>query len=101
MNCCQGVVEILLQPRFVNSDTQYSWCAEISIGVQQLTPVTPKRRWGGTPTDASAAVVTHRLLSSAMYSNDDNDWPVHSWMLFSVTYAVLLCGDYHLLFPVE
>ena len=44
-----------------------------------LTPVMPKCRWG-TPTEVSAAIVAHRLLSSAMRSND-NDWPVHSLML--------------------
>ena len=36
---------------------------------------------GDTPTDASATMGVHRLLSSAMRSNDDNDWPVHSLML--------------------
>ena len=36
---------------------------------------------GGTPTDASAALVAHRLLSSVMRSNDANDWPGHSLML--------------------
>ena len=34
-----------------------------------------------TQSDASAAIVSHRLLSSAMRSNDDNYWPVHSFML--------------------
>ena len=36
----------------------------------------------GTPIDASAAMVAHRLQSYAMPSNDDNDWHVHSFMLF-------------------
>ena len=31
----------------------------------------------GTPTDASATMVAHRLLLYAMRSNGDNDWPVH------------------------
>ena len=65
----------------------------------QLTPTTPKRRWG-TPTDASAAMVSHRLLSSATRSNDDNDLQVHSFMFPSMISAVFLCDDHHLLFPV-
>ena len=49
----------------------------------QLTPLTPKHSSrAGTPTDASAVMVAHRLLSSsAIRSNDDSDWPVHSSML--------------------
>ena len=35
----------------------------------------------GTPTDACAAMVGRRLLSSAIRSNDDNDWPAHSLIL--------------------
>ena len=35
----------------------------------------------GTPTDPSAAMVSHGLLSSAMCSNGNNDWHVHSLML--------------------
>ena len=31
---------------------------------------------GGTPTDPSAVMVAHRLLSSTMHSNNNNDWPV-------------------------
>ena len=46
----------------------------------QLTPMTPRHRCR-TPTDATVVMVTHRLLSSAIRSNDDNDWPVHSLML--------------------
>ena len=42
--------------------------------------MTLKRRWS-TPSDASAATVAHRLLSSAMHSSDDNDWPVNSLRL--------------------
>ena len=57
------------------------------------------RRWGN-PTDTSTAKVAHKLLSSAMHSNDDNDWAVHSLMLPSMIYVVYLCDDYHLLFPV-
>ena len=34
-----------------------------------------------TPTDAFAAMVAHRLLPSAMRSNDDSDRPVNSLML--------------------
>ena len=48
----------------------------------KLIPVTPVRRRWGTPIDASVATTAHRPLSSAMRSNDDNDWPVHSLMLF-------------------
>ena len=56
---------------------------------------------GGTPTNASAAMVAHRLLSS-MRSIYDNDWPVHSLMfsLFGLGYTILLCNDSHLLFRV-
>ena len=42
--------------------------------------MTPKHCWG-IPTDASAAMVAHGVLSTAMHINDDNDWPVHSLML--------------------
>ena len=38
--------------------------------------MTQRRRWG-TQTDASAVMAVHRLLSSAMRSNDDIDWSVH------------------------
>ena len=37
---------------------------------------------GTTPTDATATMTAHRPLSSAMDSNDDIDWPVHSMVLF-------------------
>ena len=37
---------------------------------------------GVTPTDASAAMAAHRLLSTVMWSNDDIDWPVHPLTLF-------------------
>ena len=37
--------------------------------------------FGGTTTDTSAVMVAHRLLSSAMRSDHDNDWPIHSLML--------------------
>ena len=40
----------------------------------------PKRRWD-TPTDPFTAMTAHRPLSSAMHSNYDIDWPVHSLML--------------------
>ena len=33
------------------------------------------------PTDATAVMVAHRLMSSVMRSNNDCDWPVHSLML--------------------
>ena len=46
----------------------------------KITPVMPKPRCG-TLTNATAAMVIHRLMSSAMRSNDDNDWPVHCLML--------------------
>ena len=36
---------------------------------------------GGTPTVAFAVMVAHRLLSSAMSSNDDSKWLDHSLML--------------------
>ena len=32
-------------------------------------------------TDVSAVMAAHRLLSSVMHSNNDNDWIVHSLML--------------------
>ena len=57
----------------------------------------PKRRLG-TPTDASAAMVAYRHLSSAMLSNDDSDWPVYSLMLSLLD--LQCCDDYHLLFLV-
>ena len=53
----------------------------INQSINQSKPVTPRRRWG-TPTDAFAATAAHRRLSSATWSNDDIDWPVHSLMLF-------------------
>ena len=37
-----------------------------------------------TPTDASVAMVAHRLLSSTMRSNYDNDWLVHSLIFLSL-----------------
>ena len=59
--------------------------------------MTPKRRWG-TPTDASAAMVVHRLPSSAMRSNDDNHWPANSLMLPRHDLSGLpVLPDYHLL----
>ena len=42
--------------------------------------MTPTHRWG-TLTDAFAVMAAHRLLSSAMYSDDNSDWPVHSLIL--------------------
>ena len=42
--------------------------------------MTPKRRWR-PPTDTCAAITAHRHLSSAMCSNDDVGWPIHSLML--------------------
>ena len=47
----------------------------------KLIPVTSKHRWD-TPVDASAVIVTHRLLSSAMSNNDDSDRPVHFLLLY-------------------
>ena len=43
-------------------------------------PVTPRPHWG-IPTDTYPAMTAHQPLSSAMHSNDDIDWPVHSLML--------------------
>ena len=44
--------------------------------------MTPEcRKSSGNPTAASAVTVAHQLLSSAMRSNNDRDWPVHSLML--------------------
>ena len=48
--------------------------------INYLIPVTPRRRWA-TLTDASAAITAHWSLSSLMRSNDDFDWPTHSFML--------------------
>ena len=48
---------------------------------KQLIPVTPGRHHSVTLTEASAVMFWHQLLSSAMCSNDDNDWPVHSLKL--------------------
>ena len=59
--------------------------------------MTPKRRLG-TPTDASTAMVAHRLLSSAMRSNDDNSWHVHSLMLSLLALRGPILRNYHLLF---
>ena len=36
--------------------------------------------FGGTATDTATAMVAHRLLSSAMRSDNDNDWRVNSLM---------------------
>ena len=52
-----------------NFASQYS-------STNQLIPVTSRRR-RGTRTDTQDVMVAHRLLLSAMRSNDDNDWPVH------------------------
>ena len=49
-------------------------------GKLNSTPVTHGHRWDA-PADAFAVMVAHRLLSSAMRNNKDNDWPVHSSML--------------------
>ena len=43
--------------------------------------MTPRRRWV-ILTDAAAVMAAHQLLTSAMRSNGDDDWPVHSLMLF-------------------
>ena len=43
--------------------------------------MTPKRRWEYFGTHLSAAMVAHRLLSSAMCSKEDNDWSVNLLML--------------------
>ena len=48
----------------------------LKIRITLLISVTPTTRWG-TPTDASAATAAHPLLSSAMSSSNDSDWPVH------------------------
>ena len=45
--------------------------------LSSLIPVKPKRRWA-TPTGAYAVIDAHRLVSSAVRSNDDSDRPVHS-----------------------
>ena len=39
--------------------------------------MTTRRRWVLTPTDASAVMAAHRLLSSVVCSNDDIDWHIH------------------------
>ena len=43
--------------------------------------MTPRRRWSTYPDNASAVMTAHWLLSSAMRSSNDIDWPVHSMML--------------------
>ena len=45
---------------------------------------------GDTLPDAFMMMATHWLLSSAMYSSNNIDWPVHSLMLSSMTYAAFL-----------
>ena len=46
------------------------------------------------PTDASAVMVAHRLLSSLRCSSDDNDWPVHSLMMTTVDCSLcMVCGS--------
>ena len=67
------------RPRHLG-ETQKATGTFTPISTNYVTLVTLKRRWD-TPTDASAMMVVHRLLSSAMRSNDDDDWPVHSLML--------------------
>ena len=52
-----------------------------------LIPMTLKRRWNYSNRDTSTVMTAHRLLSSAMCSIDDIDWPVH----FSLIFAVFLC----------
>ena len=41
-------------------------------------------------------MVAHRRLSSAMRSNDDNDWSIHSLLLSHMIHAVFLCDNYNL-----
>ena len=55
---------------------------------------------GGTALDASALVVGHRFLSSAMPSSDNSDWPTNS--LTYAAYAVFLCDErpFHYMFVV-
>ena len=45
-----------------------------------LILMTPRRHCS-IMTYASPVTTAHRLLPSAMWSSDDNDWPVHSLML--------------------
>ena len=72
-------------------------------GCNCLCPLINYYQWrpgvaGGTLTDASDAMTAHQPLSSAMRSNDDNDWPVHSFTWFLMIYKVFLCDDYHPMF---
>ena len=71
-----------LQKRFqpFDPDTMTNTAAPEATASSSGKKVSARRRWG-TSTDASAAMVAHRLLSSVMCSNNDNDWPVHSLML--------------------
>ena len=48
--------------------------------LNSYSSMTPERRWN-TPTDVSAVVAFHWLLSYAMRSRDDSDRLVHSFML--------------------
>ena len=45
---------------------------------------------GSSLTDASVVMVTHRLLSSAMHSSDDSDWPAHSLILSFHDFRILV-----------
>ena len=65
------------------------------------SPVTPRRRMG-TPTDAAAVMTAHRLLSSAMRSDDDIlDVVLHDlrslrlWRLPSTVLVVWSSAAYH------
>ena len=61
--------------------TPHNGCSKMSFKLTNYKiPVTSGRRWD-TPTDVSAVIIAHRPLLSAMRSNDDIDWPVHSLML--------------------
>ena len=55
----------------------------------------------GTLTDAPALMAAHRLLLSAMRSNDDSDWPVYSFMLSLQDLRVIPLGRMTSIVPYE
>ena len=64
------IIVLSITAKYLLLRSIYTQCTNLT---NLLAPVTPKRRWG-----YSDRCVAHRLLSTAMRSNDDNDWRVNS-----------------------
>ena len=70
-------------------------CPWYDIATTNRIPLTLRRQW-----DTSTRLCRNGYpSSSAMCSNDDNNWPVHSLVYYhSMIYGFFLCNDYHLPF---